>query len=249
MRNWFGFSRSSSSESGSSESGSWVPVMKRTASWRILVLGLAFCLGGCAGSGAELGVRPSADALRRLLNSERIEAVFGSFGIEVLEADRQTRVSNLYSLHGRRRICRTFAMVTFAGRGSADGQHVAAIESAHERILAGGSIGATLQRAGWSVGKRHVFFGEIEADLAFARAARLMDELLPNTLAVHIYVLEASKGKTTLDYATIAEVHHPDFLTLADLRALYGAEVWANTETSAAIDSTLRSVRAALVTD
>ncbi len=215
----------------------------------VLVLGLTLGLAGCTGSGERPLARPTADALRPLLNSERIEAVFGSYGVEILAADGELRLSNLYSSHGGRRVCRTFAMVTFANVASADGRPVPELEVAHEKVLNGGSIGATLQAAGWTVRKRHVYFGEIEADLAFARAARLMDELLPNTLAVHVYVLEVSQGAARFDYATIAEVHHPDFLALADLRAIYGAEVWANTETSATIDETLHRLRDALRSD
>jgi hypothetical protein len=33
------------------------------------------------------------------------------------------------------------------------------------------------------------------------------------------------RGGESLDYATIAEVHHPAFLDLEDLEAIYGSEV------------------------
>src|SRR5262245_52025727 len=50
---------------------------------------------------------------RELLNSERIAAKFGSYGIEVLEQTDGTRVSNLYSGTGAEKICRTFAAVRY----------------------------------------------------------------------------------------------------------------------------------------
>jgi hypothetical protein len=51
---------------------------------------------------------------RELLNSERIAAAFGSYGVEVVEQDSQVRVSNLFSGAGAGRVCRTFAVVRFA---------------------------------------------------------------------------------------------------------------------------------------
>ena len=48
---------------------------------------------------------------RALLNSERIEQRFGSYGITVLEQSDLTRVSNLYTLEEERETCRTFAIV------------------------------------------------------------------------------------------------------------------------------------------
>ena len=48
--------------------------------------------------------RPPAQApARELLNSERIAAAFGSYGVEVLEQDDTVRVSNLYSGEGEER--------------------------------------------------------------------------------------------------------------------------------------------------
>jgi hypothetical protein len=41
-------------------------------------------------------------------------------------------------------------------------------------------------------------------------------------LALHIYVLQAAQGDVAFDYALIAEVHHPDYLSLRDVRRIYG---------------------------
>ncbi len=43
-------------------------------------------------------------------------------------------------------------------------------------------------------------------------------------LAVHVYTMWLHKGGVDLEYATIAEVHHPDFLELGDLERIYGSE-------------------------
>ena len=36
-------------------------------------------------------------------------------------------------------------------------------------------------------------------------------------------MLDVSKGGRTIEYALLVEIHHPDYLRLADLRAIYGA--------------------------
>ena len=41
-------------------------------------------------------------------------------------------------------------------------------------------------------------------------------------LAVHVYSLRVSRGGVDIDYASIVEVHHPDYLELADLVEIYG---------------------------
>jgi hypothetical protein len=45
-----------------------------------------------------------------------------------------------------------------------------------------------------------------------------------------VYELEVVKDGVRLDYATIAEIHHPDYLGLADIQAVYGAGVPLPTE-------------------
>jgi len=79
---------------------------------------------------------------RQLLNSERIAARFGNYGIEVLAGDSRERVSNLYSEANGERTCRTFAVVRYP----------AAIDSAvaaeHDEIVRGGSIGAVFAAHG-----------------------------------------------------------------------------------------------------
>src|ERR1044072_7114553 len=82
-------------------------------------------------------------AERELLNSERIEAKFGSYGIEVLEQNALRRVSNLYSGSGGEKPCRSSAVVP------SPPQIDEAVATEHAAVLAGGSLGAVFVAAGW----------------------------------------------------------------------------------------------------
>lgn len=170
-----------------------------------------------AGLPAEAPVRavPVPSGLpRELLNSERIEQTFGSYGIEVLESDAAVRVSNLYSEHAAGRICRTFAVVRYPRDVPPE------IIAEHEAIVAGGSIGATFAARGWTVIKTHRFFGEIDST---PRLRELMGGTQVSRLAVHVYVLDVVKSGARYEYARIAEVHHPDYLDLPAVRRAYAS--------------------------
>jgi hypothetical protein len=147
------------------------------------------------------------------LNSERIAASFGSYGIEVLASDDDIRVSNLYSTDDGKRTTRTFAVVRF--RAAPDG----ALASEYEAVLAGGSIGATFAASGWRVDKHNRLYTEIEATKAVAELMRFDPGA---ALAVHLYELEVERDGMRFPFAAIAEVHHPDYLGLDDLEAIYG---------------------------
>lgn len=162
--------------------------------------------------------RPGAELLRPLLNSERIEKVFGSYGVEVLESDGRIRLSNLYSFEGSRRVCRTLAMVLFPA--TLDPR----IAGEQAEIDAGGSIGAVFKKAGFTVEKRNRYFGELPAASHRAFLRGLMGREATAKLAVHLYTMWLHRDALTLEYATIAEVHHPDFLDLGDLEKIYGAD-------------------------
>jgi hypothetical protein len=149
---------------------------------------------------------------REVLNSERIAAVFGNYGLEVLEQDAAVRVSNLYSEAGGERTCRTFAVVRY-GRIDAE------LGAEHAAIVAGGSIGAVLTAAGWEVRKTHLRYGTIGAT---PRLARLMHVAAGTPLAAHVYALDAFRAGRTLEYAALVEIHHPDYLGSDDLLDIYG---------------------------
>ena len=150
---------------------------------------------------------------REPLNSERIAAVFGSYGVEVLEQDDEVRVSNLFSLASDEKTCRTFAVVRYAPR-------IDPIVSAeHASIMAGGSIGAVFASHGWEVRKTHLSYAERSAS---PRLASLMRIDVGAPLAEHVYVLDVVKDGRTIEYAALVEIHHPDYLDVEDLMKIYG---------------------------
>lgn len=171
-----------------------------------------------------------------ILNSERIELAFGSFGIEVLSAEGDLRVSNLFSEEQGERTCRTLAVVSYPTR-----VHPALVEE-HALIVGGRPIGETFEASGWSIVKRHLYFGEITDVHTRPRVARLMRLDTPASAAVHVYVFVVSRNGRTFEYATIAEVHHPAYLGLEDLEALYGDGVRAPSLQHEAVPSVLSVV-------
>ena len=173
-------------------------------------LGFGVALWALLGGGAALLAQGPA---RELLNSERIAAKFGSYGVEVLAQTQDLRVSNLYSTEAGVRTCRTFALVRYPQRIDPS------LAREHAAIVAGGSIGAVFAAEGWQVRKTHLDYGAIEAT---PRLAELM-RIEPGTpLAEHIYVLEVAKGERSIEYAALVEIHHPDYLRREDLPAIYG---------------------------
>jgi hypothetical protein len=153
-------------------------------------------------------------APRELLNSERIAAKFGSYGVAVLEQNDAVRISNLFSGVGEERTCRTFAIVRYAERTDP------ALNAEHATILAGGSIGTVFAAGGWEVRKTHLYYGERPAS---AKLASLMHIAVGMPLAEHAYVLDVVKDGRTIEYAALVEIHHPDYLAVADLTAIYGS--------------------------
>lgn len=172
--------------------------------------GLFFCLlfvSGCVG-----GPEPKD---RTLLNSERIERQFGSYFIEILSQDSNRRLSNLYSLEDDQKTCRTFAVVEFQK------PIPEAIAEEHELIVSGQSLGAVIKRHGWTITKEHRYVGEIDLTSPSSEIAQLMKITHPVSLGIHVYDLRVTKGTVNALYARIAEIHHPDYLTKADLSSIY----------------------------
>jgi len=157
---------------------------------------------------------PSAQASpRQLLNSERIAARFGNYGIEVLASDPRERVSNLYSETNGVRTCRTFAVVRYPAAIDP------ALAAEHDEIVRGGSIGAVFAAHGWQVVKTNLRYFEIDAP---ERVASLMRVPTGKRLAAHAYELDVAKDGHTFQYALLVEIHHPDYLERDDLGAIYG---------------------------
>ena len=174
------------------------------------------------------------------LNSERIERLYGNYHVDVLSQTAALRVSNLFSTGANGSTCRTLAIVRFAPGAAQD------FSSAHATILRGASIGATLQATGWTVRKvtRHIGEFDVPTDASLLR--RLMRLTTHPPLTRHVYVLQAARdGEPPMPYATIIEVHHPDYWSTAALAAHYAGSPFAPLEPEALAEIEQLTARAA----
>ncbi len=177
------------------------------------------------------------EALRPLLNSQRIERIFGNYQIEVLKNDPELRVSDLHSIADGTATTRTLALVTYDE--GIDKQ----LTDEHRLIVKGRSIGEVFLGNAWVVEKENRYFGEIEASPEYAPTYQRMGNIEPTNLAVHIYELLVRKGDLRVHYADIAEVHHPDYLSLTDLKAIYADFFDENRELDEDIQTTLELLK------
>jgi len=154
--------------------------------------------------------------LRPRLNSDRIAYFFGSYGVDTLNIESwafpDSRIANLYSLHNGRKVMRTLAVVDFA-----EPVHPELLE-VHDAVAAGKSIGIALRDEGWTIEKTPIYFGVLELS---ANVMRWMDEQEVSKGAVHIYRLNANRGRESIPYCAIMEVHSPQYLSPEWLHALY----------------------------
>lgn len=150
-----------------------------------------------------------------LLNSERIEQRFGSYGIEVLASEAGLRRSSLYSLSGDEPVCRTFAVVRFADQ--LDERY----SEEHSKVLAGNSIGAIFKSHGWEVHKQTVYIGRLDLPEERTTVSQQMHMSGAQDLALHVYQLLLVKDEQVFEYAMIVETHHPDYMSEKKLRELY----------------------------
>jgi hypothetical protein len=154
-----------------------------------------------------------------ILNSERIEQHFGSYGIEVLASEAGLRRSNLFSYEGNTPTCRTYAVVQFVDQ--LDDRY----DEAHSKVLAGESIGATFKEDGWDIEKHTLFVGSIRLPEEPSEVRRLMRLTGSHDLALHVYQLVLVRGGIELEYATILEAHHPEYLSQGDLESIFEVNV------------------------
>jgi transketolase N-terminal domain/subunit len=152
------------------------------------------------------------------LNSERIAKRFGSYGIEVLSSEPGLRRSNLYSSEDGMMTCRTYAVVRFVDEPDT------VIDAEHAKILAGQSIGAIFKASGWTIVKETLHIGAASLDDAAHPVATLMRLDRSAEVAMHVYRLLLQKGRRAIDYATLIEMHHPDYLGRADLMRLFSID-------------------------
>lgn len=150
-----------------------------------------------------------------LLNSERIERQFGSYGIDVLASEAGLRRSSLYSIEQNERACRTYAIVSFKeDQDSSYGPE-------HAKVLAGNSLGEVFKANGWSMHKQTLHIGSFTIDRSATEISRIMQLSENRTLALHVYQLLLAKDEQIFEYATIVEAHHPDYLTQSNLLDIY----------------------------
>lgn len=165
---------------------------------------LAAALGACS-------LQPEA------LNSERIKDRFGSYGVEIVDQDENTRRSSLYSTHDGVSVSRTYAVVEFVGSKTVD------MSGVHDKVLDGASIGSTLKDDGWQIRKETTYIGTVHVPGPGHPIAQLMYLQNDADLAVHAYNLHIEKASMSVHYATIIETHHPDYLDELELRQLYSS--------------------------
>jgi len=150
------------------------------------------------------------------LNSERIAHAFGSYGVDVIQQSEGVRFASLYSGAGDDKVTRTLALVKFRDRGRP------AFAREHAAVEAGQSLGAVFRSAGWTIEKHNIFIGELAVPEHYSVVSELMQIGLPEDLATHVYLFVISNDEGSFNYATIVELHHPDYLTAEDLRNVYG---------------------------
>ncbi|MGI9225064.1 MAG: hypothetical protein ACR2QX_11340 [Woeseiaceae bacterium] len=150
-----------------------------------------------------------------LLNSERIEEQFGGYGIEVLSSEPGLRRSALFSNENGVHTCRTYAVVRFVEKPDA------IIGPEHAQILAGNSIGAIFKAKGWAIHKETLHIGSAGSDADNSHLTSLMRLQPGREVAMHVYRLLLQKEGQAIDYATIIELHHPEYLSQQDLRDMY----------------------------
>lgn len=169
----------------------------------LCVLCLGLVLAACSSQGQRL-------------NSERIEQTFGSYSVDVLQSNLNRRVSSLYSGSGDDKVTRTFAVVKFSGKVRP------AFATEHSRVESGESLGAVFRSAGWEIEKISFFVGEMEIPGKYDLLAELMQINLPKYVAAHAYQFVIRRDERSYTYASIVELHHPDYLSVEDLKETYG---------------------------
>lgn len=181
-------------------------------------------------------IAPIEKQLEPLANSERIYLKFGSYSIDIIENNSAIRVSSLYSTHDGVRIIRTVAVVAYPGKIEE------AFRKEHFAIVSGQSIGTLFKSRGWEIEKHHQYFGEIETSNGLFCETANSDGTQQTQSAIHVYTLVIKKNNTSFEYASIAEVHHPEFLKLDDLAAIYGSAFESHHEEKKKPDSFLNIV-------
>ena len=163
--------------------------------------------------------RPAEKQTSDLANSDRIRLKFGNYGIEVVENGLRIRVSKLFSMDASVKTNRTFAVVFYPTVIET------AFEEEHKAIIDGQSIGIVFKENGWFIDKRHQYIGELEPLSDFSGVHSVFGDIGDIRPVIHVYSLFIKKGNDEFHYASIAEVHHPDYLDLEELNAICDNEL------------------------
>lgn len=155
--------------------------------------------------------------MQSMLNSERIEHLFGSYGVDVLPIQSTefpgSRIANLYSLKGTSKVTRTLAIVDYISPVHAQLQKV------HSKIVSGESIGFAFKNAGWKVIKKPIYFGEMPLEGPIEKWMSLEKVKIGS---LQIYDLHVENSETAaIPYCRIIEIHSPLYLDTGLLKLLY----------------------------
>ena len=151
-------------------------------------------------------------------NSDRIRLKFGNYDIEIIENELRIRVSNLYSTSDGVKTNRTFAVVMYPAVIDP------AFRKEHEAIIDGQSIGIVFKEHGWQIDKRHQYIGELDTLAGVYDADSVFGDIGKAQPVIHVYSLIVRKDKDEFHYASIAEVHHPEYLELEELKSIFEVE-------------------------
>ena len=88
-----------------------------------------------------------------------------------------------------------------------------AVSAEHAAIVAGGSIGAVFAAQG---GRSVRPTCTTASARPLPKLASLMRVAVGTPLAEHLYVLDVAKDGRVIEYAALVEIHHPDYLGLAE---------------------------------
>ena len=165
-----------------------------------------------------LSCNNNTESKNTLLNSERIEQKFGSYGIDIVQSDNQSRVSFLYSLepnNKNKKNYHTLAIVKF--------KETRQVSIIHEKILNGGSIGKSFKKEGWEIDKtNHQMMVISNPDKLLFKS--WLPQISDENLALHFYELNVKTENYHYLYAEILEIHHPKYLGFNDLTEVYNLD-------------------------
>ena len=151
----------------------------------------------------------------------------------------QLRVSNLYD---GKKITRTLAVVDYPETIDSS------FAKEHQMIVAGGSIGNVFKSRGWLIEKKNIYLGELAPSADYKKLYALMGNIPPSKLSVWIYVFNIRRGEKTFPYATISEVYHPDYLSLANLKCI-NSDAGAYLERTKSVNKELKKVTKSMELD